>query len=132
MHIAPKLKAGVVWINCTNQFDASVGFGGYRESGYGREGGHEGMFEYLKKKESGITKKQLRFSERPVTTQKQEGGVALDRTAKLYIGGKQMRPDSGYSLSVVNADGSLAGEVGQGNRKDIRNAVEAAHKSSGW
>ena len=132
LHIAPKLKAGVVWINCTNQFDASVGFGGYRESGYGREGGHEGMFEYLKKKESGITKKQLRFSERPVTTQKQEGGVALDRTAKLYIGGKQMRPDSGYSLSVVNADGSLAGEVGQGNRKDIRNAVEAAHKASGW
>ena len=45
LHLAPKLKVGVVWINCTNQFDASAGFGGYRESGYGREGGHEGMFE---------------------------------------------------------------------------------------
>jgi aldehyde dehydrogenase (NAD+) len=50
LHVPPKLKCGVVWINCTNQFDASVGFGGYRESGYGREGGHEGMFAYLKKR----------------------------------------------------------------------------------
>jgi NAD-dependent aldehyde dehydrogenases len=50
LHLAPKLKVGVVWINCTNQFDASVGFGGYRESGYGREGGYEGMFGYLKLK----------------------------------------------------------------------------------
>jgi len=61
LHVAPKLKAGVVWINCTNQFDASVGFGGYRESGYGREGGHEGMFEYLKPKESGISKNQIQL-----------------------------------------------------------------------
>ena len=48
LDIAPKLKCGVVWINCTNQFDASSGFGGYRESGFGREGGREGMEEYLK------------------------------------------------------------------------------------
>ena len=41
------LKAGVVWVNCTNLFDASCGFGGYRESGYGREGGREGLLEYL-------------------------------------------------------------------------------------
>ena len=39
LDVAPRLKAGVVWINCTNQFDASSGFGGYRESGFGREGG---------------------------------------------------------------------------------------------
>lgn len=42
------LKAGVVWVNSTNLFDAAAGFGGYRESGFGREGGREGMFEYLK------------------------------------------------------------------------------------
>jgi len=131
LHVAPKLKCGVVWINCTNQFDASVGFGGYRESGYGREGGHEGMFAYLKKKDSGIPKNELRIA---VTKIKPAAKTALslDRTAKLYIGGKQTRPDSGYSLSVANADGTLAGEIGHGNRKDIRNAVEAAHKASGW
>ena len=43
LDVAPKVKAGVVWINCTNLFDAAAGFGGYRESGYGREGGREGM-----------------------------------------------------------------------------------------
>ena len=131
LHVAPKLKCGVVWINCTNQFDASVGFGGYRESGYGREGGQEGMFAYLKKKDSGIPKNELRIT---VTKIKPAAKTALslDRTAKLYIGGKQTRPDSGYSLSVANADGTLAGEIGHGNRKDIRNAVEAAHKASGW
>ena len=47
LHVAAQLKAGVVWVNCTNLFDASCGFGGYRESGYGREGGKEGMLEYL-------------------------------------------------------------------------------------
>jgi len=48
LDVAPKLKAGVVWVNCTNMFDAASGFGGYRESGFGREGGREGMYEYLK------------------------------------------------------------------------------------
>ena len=32
LDIAPKIKAGVVWVNCTNQFDAAAGFGGYREN----------------------------------------------------------------------------------------------------
>jgi len=57
---------------------------------------------------------------------------AIDRTAKLYLGGQQVRPDSGYSRVVYDAFGRRAGEVGQGNRKDVRNAVEAAHKASGW
>jgi len=131
LHVTPKLKCGVVWINCTNQFDAAVGFGGYRESGYGREGGHEGMFAYLKKKESGIPTEELRIPLPKVKTVENHA-LSLDRTAKLYIGGKQTRPDSGYSLNIVNADGSLAGEIAHGNRKDIRNAVEAAHKASGW
>ncbi|MCW8872892.1 MAG: aldehyde dehydrogenase family protein, partial [Xanthomonadales bacterium] len=43
LDIAPKLKAGTVWVNCSNQFDAAAGFGGYRESGFGREGGKEGL-----------------------------------------------------------------------------------------
>jgi aldehyde dehydrogenase (NAD+) len=56
----------------------------------------------------------------------------IDRTVKLYIGGKQARPDSGYSMEVRAADGRLLGEAPLGNRKDIRNAVEAAHKASAW
>src|SRR5690606_14897953 len=47
LDIAPRLKAGVVWVNGTNAFDAAVGFGGYKESGFGREGGREGMAAYL-------------------------------------------------------------------------------------
>lgn len=50
----------------------------------------------------------------------------------MYIGGKQARPDSGYSRPVVTAGGELRGHVGEGNRKDIRNAVEAARKAEGW
>src|SRR5512140_589894 len=50
LDVAPKLKAGSVWINCTNLFDASSGFGGYRESGFGREGGKEGLYEYVRPK----------------------------------------------------------------------------------
>jgi len=43
LHVAAQIKAGVVWVNSTNLFDASCGFGGYRESGFGREGGREGL-----------------------------------------------------------------------------------------
>src|ERR1019366_7065264 len=57
---------------------------------------------------------------------------AMDRPVKLYIGGKQARPDSGYSMEVRAADGRLLGEAPLGNRKDIRNAVEAARKAASW
>ena len=56
----------------------------------------------------------------------------IDRTPKHYIGGKQARPDSGYSRPVYDARGRLIGEVGEGNRKDIRNAVEAARAAAKW
>src|SRR5437763_1819667 len=48
LEVARRIKAGTVWINSTNLFDAASGFGGYRESGFGREGGREGILEYLK------------------------------------------------------------------------------------
>jgi len=57
---------------------------------------------------------------------------AIDRTPKLFIGGKQVRPDQGYSRPVLGPDGRQLGEVGDGNRKDIRDAVEAAHAAAGW
>ena len=167
LDIAPKLKAGSVWINSTNLFDAACGFGGYRESGYGREGGKEGLYEYVRpswqtksldqalatpastsigdEEEMNIpSSNDLHFEEtrgeeeslNGYTTHKSSPGSfafpAIDRTAKLFIGGKQARPDSGYSQSIYTPAGELIGEVGDGNRKDIRNAVEAAHKASGW
>ncbi len=47
MYIAQYLRAGVVWCNTFNQFDPSSPFGGFRESGFGREGGVHGLREYL-------------------------------------------------------------------------------------
>ena len=155
LDIAPKIKAGVVWINSTNLFDAAAGFGGYRESGFGREGGREGMYEYLKRDRAeeatddlaparaarasaragakAAAKVAAKPLKRAAELDDPDRGPLVDRTAKLFIGGKQARPDSGYSTRVVGADGRVLGEVGEGNRKDLRNAVEAAHAAlAGW
>jgi aldehyde dehydrogenase (NAD+) len=153
LDVAPQLQAGTVWINCTNVFDAASGFGGYRESGFGREGGREGLREYVRwvweKEDGGTAVRQkggkvvrrssakvnrVSASERPTALPPYRPTALppIDRTPKLYIGGKQVRPDSGYSLPVLDPSGRRIGEVGHGNRKDIRNAVEAAHKASSW
>ena len=134
---AARMKAGVVWINATNLFDAAAGFGGYRESGFGREGGREGMYEYLVPDwEAGLKlagdKTSTALGAAPAAITDAGGFPSIDRTAKLYIGGKQARPDSGYSYTVYGAKGRAIGQAGLGNRKDIRNAVEAASKASGW
>ncbi|NND32069.1 MAG: aldehyde dehydrogenase family protein [Saprospiraceae bacterium] len=135
LDIAPQIKAGTAWINCTNVFDAASGFGGYRESGFGREGGLEGLTEYLKPK---INDK---FTNEPparsINTSKPTNGelkasAGIDRTTKMYIGGKQARPDGGYSMVINSTTGNYVGEVSKGNRKDIRNAVEAAHSCNNW
>ena len=125
MDVAPKVKAGVIWINCHNQFDASCGFGGIKESGFGREGGKEGLFEYLKPQG-------LKSPNKSASTSISSKEEVVDRTLKFYIGGKQVRPDGGHSLATFNADGSKAAYVGSGNRKDIRNAISAASKASSW
>jgi aldehyde dehydrogenase (NAD+) len=135
LDVAPALKAGTVWVNCTNQFDAAAGFGGYRESGFGREGGKEGLFEYVKPRwQSALAAEPVYPSTEPAPPEPAAAGAlaTIDRTAKLYIGGKQARPDGGYSLTAFDAQGLPAGEVPEGNRKDIRNAVEAAVSSPGW
>jgi aldehyde dehydrogenase (NAD+) len=133
---AAQVKAGVVWVNSTNQFDAACGFGGYRESGYGREGGREGMLEYLTPKWLHTLPAARSAANRAENADNRDGveqaGSPIDRTVKQYIGGKQARPDSGYSFPVYGAEGQLLGEAPLGNRKDIRNAVEAARAASGW
>jgi aldehyde dehydrogenase (NAD+) len=140
LDVARQIKAGTVWVNCTNVFDAASGFGGYRESGFGREGGREGMVEYLRPPAEPAP------ADRTVETRglsvpeyaphpgggPAAGEPAIDRTPKMYIDGKQARPDQGYSRLVYDPAGRLLGEVGEGNRKDIRNAVEAARAAVAW
>ncbi len=132
MHLAPLVQAGIVWINCTNMMDAAAGFGGVKESGFGREGGREGLYEYLTTKQAqsksnnskGTTPNKPSKSIQPIQ--------GMDKTPKMYIGGKQTRPDGGYSYAIHNKKGQLITHAGLGNRKDIRNAVEAAAKSQTW
>jgi len=136
LDIAPKVKAGAVWINSTNLFDASAGFGGYRESGFGREGGKEGLYEYVQEKwQSTLSDKKpsaVKVSKAKSVTTKSVENSRIDRTAKLYIGGKQTRPDSGYSIPAFDVQGNQIAEIPSGSRKDIRNAVEAANKATAW
>jgi len=110
LHVAAQIKAGVVWVNCTNMFDAACGFGGYRESGYGREGGREGLLEYMEPawfKHAPTLASATVDEKSPVVAKDARDGArlsdqdnvadtstpAIDRTVKLYIGGKQARPD---------------------------------------
>jgi aldehyde dehydrogenase (NAD+) len=136
---AARVKAGVVWVNATNLFDAAAGFGGYKESGFGREGGREGFYEYLvpgrdRKAATPTEPRKVDFSAAPSEPAgaAAPGSPRMDRTAKLYIGGKQARTDSGYSYTVHDAAGAPVGHAGLGNRKDIRNAVEAAQAAGSW
>ncbi len=157
LDVARKVKAGSVWVNCTNQFDAAAGFGGYRESGFGREGGREGLFEYLRPKWQDRPRPALTPSPSALTPSPSPSGRggknkvvaasaslpaplnghihvngSIDRTAKLFIGGAQKRPDGNYTRPIFNPSGEEVGQVAEGNRKDVRDAVEAANKASGW
>jgi len=139
MHLAPLVQAGIVWINCTNMMDAAAGFGGVKESGFGREGGKEGLYEYLKLKNEALNtetqkanksnKDQSKPNDSTVPIEPVQG---MDKTPKMYIGGKQVRPDGGYSYAIHNTKGQLITHAGLGNRKDVRNAVEAAANSTAW
>ncbi|QMU58110.1 MAG: aldehyde dehydrogenase family protein [Boseongicola sp.] len=128
LDIAPKLVAGVVWVNATNLFDAAAGFGGVRESGFGREGGWEGLLAYTKAK--GTAKSLTAIT--PAAAPAKAATDDMDRTAKLYIGGKQARPDGGYSRAIWSPKGKLLSHAPLANRKDLRNAVEAMNAAKGW
>jgi aldehyde dehydrogenase (NAD+) len=134
LDLARGIQAGTIWINSTNLFDASSGFGGYRESGFGREGGREGLYEYVRRRDSGFRTRESGTRRDVLRIAYADSRIPeIDRTPKMYIGGKQARPDSGYSRFVYAASGDVYGEVGEGNRKDIRNAVESARAAlAGW
>ena len=133
LEVAARIKAGVVWINSTNLFDAASGFGGYRESGFGREGGREGLTEYLAAEAlPRVAGKPAKASPLSAAPGPAPAAPGIDRTAKMYVGGKQARPDGGASYSVLDPKGRSVGLAGIGGRKDIRNAVEAAAKATAW
>lgn len=157
LEAAAALQAGVVWVNTTNVLDAAVGFGGRRESGFGREGGREGCLDYLKPNAwmdapvrvdppvsvpgpfpgKGITGDMSVEDDagRDQVASTAAGGsevARVDRTAKLFIAGRQARPDGNHSRAVFSAEGNRLADVGEGNRKDIRNAVEAARSAAAW
>ena len=123
LDIAPKIKAGVIWINSTNLFDAACGFGGYKESGFGREGGIEGIRAY----QNNTLPEAVKISKK-VNKSKVELST-IDATPKLYIGGKQKRPDSGYSFNQLSSQKEFICDIARANRKDVRDTVEAASKS---
>ena len=129
--IAAKVKAGVVWINCANVFDASAGFGGYRESG---SAARAAVREW---RPISITRcptrrsprrcRRLRSpprqapSPRPASTARQSSMSAASRRGPIAAIPMWSR-----------VQGHSVGLAGLGNRKDIRNAVEAARKAEGW
>ncbi|MFC3058911.1 aldehyde dehydrogenase family protein [Paenirhodobacter populi] len=132
--LAARVKAGVVWINATNIFDAGAPFGGMKESGFGREGAREGMSAYLRPAGG---KRRAALKPAPVdltafTGTEAVGPGLIDRTMKNYIGGAQARPDGGASYVVRGRKGEALGLAPISGRKDIRNAVEAALKAGGW
>lgn len=130
LDVAGKIKAGTIWINSTNCFDAAAGFGGVRESGYGREGGCEGIFDVMK--DTAFEADYSKPEEEPTIyvggigeiEEREEHGI--DRTYRFLIGGRLARPDSGISFSVRSPSETLLGLAGDAGRKDVRNAVEAA------
>merc|ERR1719340_517462 len=144
LETAKHIIAGTVWINCHNMFDAAAGFGGFKQSGYGRDGGKEGLYEYVKP----AWQPRVRIPELQVDMKKfgasytadgpginggngdnPSNGDQVDRTYKLYYGGAQKRPDGNYSRVIRNVEGHVMAQVGEANRKDIRNAVEVAAKA---
>ncbi|CAH1799054.1 unnamed protein product [Owenia fusiformis] len=150
LEVALNIKAGAVWVNAHNLFDAAAGFGGYKQSGFGRDGGKEGLYEYAKPKweerarpavqDSNLKTFGATVQSRPTIDQntpkianKQGELPTIDRTYKMYYGGAQKRPDAPYSRPITSPEGKVLGHVGEANRKDVRNAVEAAHKAApGW
>ncbi len=126
LETAKHIRAGTVWINGHNMFDAAAGFGGYKESGYGRDGGREGLYEYVKPRwmdtirvgPLDVDMKKFAASynaDRPAInghgSSSSGGAPAIDHTYKLYYGGAQKRPDGNYSAIIRNVEGNVLAQV---------------------
>ncbi|RUS76934.1 hypothetical protein EGW08_015307 [Elysia chlorotica] len=149
LEVASLLQVATVWINTYGLLDAASGAGGLKASGFGRSGGKEGLYSYMRPswqqpvrttnsevdldKFGASSRSDLLPSPAPVDTLKAGDNPNIDKTYKLFYGGGQKRPDSGASLPVLSQTGSVLAHVPDGGKKDVRNAVEAAVKAApGW
>ena len=101
-----QLRAGVVWQNTYNQFDPTAAFGGYKESGFGREGGPAGLLPYV------------RLGDEPPRAGRQDLQALPGRRVRA-LGVRPQRPDDRRA-------GEHVANVPRGSRKDVRDAVKAA------
>ena len=157
--MASAVRAGVVWANTFNRFDPTAAFGGYKESGFGREGGRSGLGAYLDTDDDPFPEirsaPSIPATHSPETESVEELSeaaaladaievvaaaappaqrVSVSKTYKLYIGGAFPRSESGRTYPATGGvDGSIKANVAQGSRKDARDAVVAARKAvKGW
>ncbi|XP_019344410.1 aldehyde dehydrogenase family 16 member A1 isoform X2 [Alligator mississippiensis] len=154
MEVACSLQVGTVWINGQSMYDAAASFGGCKESGFGCSGGKEGLYEYVRPSwESRIHSRATDMNYKtfaasssaapfhvpgqakdPHSGPTQEAHrPSVDRTYKLYYGGAQKRSEGLSSRPILDPTGHLMAYIADGSAKDVRNAVEAAHKAApGW
>ncbi len=142
--MASALRAGVVWANTFNRFDPTAAFGGYKESGFGREGGRAGLAAYLDTDDEprmleaaeSVPVDLLTGPDDPAEAEPAAADVsdrvAVTKTYKLFIGGAFPRSESGRTYPATGGvGGSIRANVAQGSRKDARDAVVAARKAFG-
>jgi aldehyde dehydrogenase (NAD+) len=144
--VASRLRAGVVWANTYNRFDPTSPFGGFRESGFGREGGRHGLEAYL-----GSTSRSAPLLDIPPSPQGPSdppplrpfaasaaatrplppSAAAVRPTVKMFVGGSFVRSESAATVPVHL--GGATFEVPSASRKDARDAVAAAVAAQpGW
>jgi aldehyde dehydrogenase (NAD+) len=132
--MADRLQAGVVWANTFNRFDPASPFGGYKESGFGREGGRHGLEPYVRltDRPASIPSPRVEPATTSVTDHVATTGE-VRKTYKLYIGGKFPRSESGRSYEVTGPGGDFLANAVLASRKDVRDAVVAARTvSQNW
>ncbi len=132
IEVARAIKAGTIWGNGANKFDAAAEFGGFKESGFGREGGPVGLWEYVQIEEL-ETGEATHLENKKAISHSFDLNGQIWKTPKMLIGGKQVRSESGRYYKIFSHDEKLIADVPLGSRKDIRDAVEAALKAQpGW
>ena len=94
LETAKHIQAGAVWINCHNMFDAAAGFGGFKQSGYGRDGGKEGLYEYVKP----VWQPRVRIANLEVDMKKFGSSYTADGPG--INGGNGVIPDTGEQVSI--------------------------------
>ncbi|CAN5585790.1 hypothetical protein BH24ACT26_BH24ACT26_20830 [soil metagenome] len=143
--LADRMRAGVVWANTFNRFDPGSPFGGYKESGFGREGGRQGLESYVRLThgDGGRAPHRARDEAAPgqgrsagttsarTTSERTPGRLDVRKTYKLYLGGAWPRSESNRSYPVRSRDGDWLANAVRASRKDVRDAVVAARKASG-